>query len=143
MVRTRADRALQICDFGLARGLQAPASTSDGSARQMTEYVVTRWYRAPELMLAFDSYGAAGTQRRARAPFARTHAAHLRDLAAGPRAVDLWSVGCILGEMLLRRPVFPGRDCTYWATRSTLAWHGMAQLTGPALLSAQPAPLQI
>lgn len=47
----------------------------------MTEYVVTRWYRAPELLLSCDHYTAA---------------------------IDMWSVGCILAELLGRRPLFPG-----------------------------------
>lgn len=50
----------------------------------LTSYVATRWYRAPELLLSFDCYTAA---------------------------VDMWSVGCILAEMLTGRPLFPGRDC--------------------------------
>lgn len=49
----------------------------------MTEYVVTRWYRAPELLLSCESYSAA---------------------------IDMWSVGCILAELLGRRPLFPGKD---------------------------------
>jgi serine/threonine protein kinase len=49
----------------------------------MTDYVATRWYRAPELLLAFDEYGTS---------------------------VDVWSVGCILGELLKRRPILPGTD---------------------------------
>ena len=49
----------------------------------MTEYVVTRWYRAPELLLSCDHYTAA---------------------------IDVWSVGCILAELLLRKPIFPGKD---------------------------------
>ncbi len=47
----------------------------------MTEYVVTRWYRAPELLLSCEHYTAA---------------------------IDMWSVGCILAELLGRRPLFPG-----------------------------------
>jgi serine/threonine protein kinase len=47
-----ADCELKICDFGLSRGFdQRP----DGRGTQMTEYVATRWYRAPEIMLAFRS----------------------------------------------------------------------------------------
>lgn len=66
---------LKICDFGLAR---------TGSEREfMTEYVVTRWYRAPELLLSCTEYTAA---------------------------IDVWSVGCIFGELLGRRPLFPGKD---------------------------------
>ncbi|KAI4376147.1 hypothetical protein MLD38_013938 [Melastoma candidum] len=49
----------------------------------MTEYVVTRWYRAPELLLNCSEYTAA---------------------------IDMWSVGCILGEIVTREPLFPGKD---------------------------------
>lgn len=49
----------------------------------MTEYVVTRWYRAPELLLAGDEYSAA---------------------------IDMWSAGCLLVELYSRRPIFPGKD---------------------------------
>ena len=51
-----ADCALRICDFGLARGC---AETPEGNAGFMTEYVATRWYRAPEIMLSFQSYTKA------------------------------------------------------------------------------------
>ncbi|KAL7998732.1 putative protein kinase [Plasmopara halstedii] len=50
----------------------------------MTEYVVTRWYRPPEIMLA-----PTGVYNE---------------------AVDMWSIGCIFGELLNRRPLFPGTD---------------------------------
>lgn len=66
---------LKICDFGLAR----PTSEND----IMTEYVVTRWYRAPELLLNSTDYTAA---------------------------IDVWSVGCIFMELMNRKPLFPGRD---------------------------------
>lgn len=68
---------LKICDFGLAR-------TSSGRSEFMTEYVVTRWYRAPELLLCCDTYGAS---------------------------IDVWSVGCIFAELLGRKPIFPGTEC--------------------------------
>lgn len=56
----------------------------------MTEHVVTRWYRPPELMLCPDGlYGYA---------------------------VDLWSVGCIFAELLGRHPLFPGKVCTFRGT---------------------------
>ena len=48
-----ADCELKICDFGLSRGFDA---TPDEYATQMTEYVATRWYRAPEIMLTFKEY---------------------------------------------------------------------------------------
>ncbi|XWS74225.1 hypothetical protein CRYUN_Cryun02cG0197600 [Craigia yunnanensis] len=66
---------LKICDFGLAR------TTSETDF--MTEYVVTRWYRAPELLLNCSEYTAA---------------------------IDIWSVGCILMEIIGRVPLFPGKD---------------------------------
>lgn len=66
---------LKICDFGLAR--------TSTERNFMTEYVVTRWYRAPELLLSCEHYTAA---------------------------IDMWSVGCILAELLGRRPLFPGKD---------------------------------
>lgn len=70
---------LKICDFGLARSV----ASSEDNFGFMTEYVATRWYRAPEIMLTFQEYTTA---------------------------IDVWSVGCILAEMLSGRPLFPGRD---------------------------------
>ncbi|CAG8525567.1 11424_t:CDS:10 [Diversispora eburnea] len=75
-----ADCELKICDFGLARGFSEDPAANSGF---MTEYVATRWYRAPEIMLSFQSY---------------------------TKAIDLWSVGCILAELLGGRPLFKGRD---------------------------------
>ncbi|XP_059386406.1 mitogen-activated protein kinase 7-like [Carassius carassius] len=72
---------LKIGDFGMARGLSAAYSQESRSF--MTEYVATRWYRAPELMLSLYHYSLA---------------------------IDLWSVGCIFGEMLGRRQMFPGKN---------------------------------
>ena len=45
-----ADCELKICDFGLARGFE---SRPEANQTHLTEYVATRWYRAPEIMLAF------------------------------------------------------------------------------------------
>jgi p38 MAP kinase len=64
---------LKVCDFGLARVTES----------QMTGYVSTRYYRAPEIMLTWQKYD---------------------------EAVDIWSAGCILAEMLEGRPLFPGKD---------------------------------
>ncbi|KAJ9051426.1 mitogen activated protein kinase 2 [Entomophthora muscae] len=74
-----ADCELKICDFGLARGLSMEQETGG----VMTEYVATRWYRAPEIMLSSQSY---------------------------TKAIDIWSVGCIFAEMMGGRPLFKGRD---------------------------------
>merc|ERR1719265_2776503 len=68
------DCSLCVADFGLARGRSS-------EEEQLTEYVVTRWYRAPELMLLPSGYY---------------------------EAVDLWSVGCIHVELVTRKPLFPG-----------------------------------
>ncbi|KAF4119996.1 hypothetical protein GMORB2_3407 [Geosmithia morbida] len=75
-----ADCELKIADFGLARGFSIDPDVNSG---YMTEYVATRWYRAPEIMLSFQSY---------------------------TKAIDVWSVGCILAELLGGRPFFKGRD---------------------------------
>lgn len=79
-----ADCELKICDFGLARGFETdPQLAQAANAGFMTEYVATRWYRAPEIMLSFQNYTTA---------------------------IDLWSVGCILAELFGGRPIFKGRD---------------------------------
>lgn len=75
-----ADCELKICDFGLSRGFDA---RPDEYASHLTEYVATRWYRAPEIMLAFRRYNTA---------------------------IDVWSIGCILAELLLGKPLFKGKD---------------------------------
>ena len=75
-----ANCELKIGDFGMARGL---ASTPDEHKMFMTEYVATRWYRAPELMLSLSHYTTA---------------------------IDIWSVGCIFGEMIARKQLFPGTN---------------------------------
>ncbi|KAG2157844.1 kinase-like protein [Suillus bovinus] len=71
-----SDCELKICDFGLSRGF---GSAPDEQVGHLTEYVATRWYRAPEIMLAFRGY---------------------------TRAIDVWSIGCIFAELMLGRPLF-------------------------------------
>ncbi|MGH0173179.1 UNVERIFIED_CONTAM: hypothetical protein FKN15_064832 [Acipenser sinensis] len=65
---------LKILDFGLARHAES----------EMTGYVVTRWYRAPEIILNWMHY---------------------------TQTVDMWSVGCILAELITGHVLFPGKDC--------------------------------
>lgn len=72
---------LKICDFGLARGISSRYFHSRTSP--ITNYVATRWYRAPELLLAHKSYG---------------------------KSVDLWAMGCIFAELYGRRPLLMGKD---------------------------------
>ncbi|XP_061379039.1 cyclin-dependent kinase-like 1 [Danaus plexippus] len=65
---------VKLCDLGFARALAAPGEP-------YTEYVATRWYRAPELLVAEHRYGAE---------------------------VDIWAIGCLFAEMLTGEPLFPG-----------------------------------
>ena len=87
------DCKLRITDFGLARERpigrmhEDPDSSIDDP---MTEHVVTRWYRACELMLLPDGLYTY--------------------------AVDMWACGCILGEMLGRKPMFPGKNFVHQLT---------------------------
>mmetsp|Transcript_62258 Transcript_62258/g.148585 ORF Transcript_62258/g.148585 Transcript_62258/m.148585 type:complete len:411 (+) Transcript_62258:101-1333(+) len=71
---------LRICDFGLAR-----VKFKDESflLSPMTEYVCTRWYRAPEVLCGWMYY---------------------------TEAIDVWSIGCIFAEMLTRKALFPGNN---------------------------------
>ncbi|XP_078233808.1 cyclin-dependent kinase-like 2 isoform X4 [Pogona vitticeps] len=65
---------IKLCDFGFARTLAAPGEA-------YTDYVATRWYRAPELLVGDIKYG---------------------------KAVDVWAIGCLVTEMLTGEPLFPG-----------------------------------
>lgn len=68
-----SDCLLKVGDFGLARSIDRD--------NVLTDYVATRWYRAPEILLGSQQYTAG---------------------------VDMWSVGCILGELIGGKPMFPG-----------------------------------
>merc|ERR1712172_234329 len=72
-IAVNEDCELRILDFGLARPTE----------NEMTGYVATRWYRAPEIMLNWMHYH---------------------------QTVDIWSVGCIMAEMLTGKTLFPGTD---------------------------------
>ena len=73
LVNSKCD--LKICDFGLARIQE--------ENEFLSEYVTTRWYRAPEVLLGVGKYGPA---------------------------MDMWSVGCIFYELIMRKPLFPGKS---------------------------------
>ena len=68
---------LKLCDFGFARLI------SGSSKERLTDYVATRWYRAPELLLTQGEYGPE---------------------------VDYWAIGCIMGELVDGNPLFPGEN---------------------------------
>lgn len=72
---------MKVADFGLARSLLQKTDAESQTNPILTDYVATRWYRAPEILLGSTKYG---------------------------KAVDMWSLGCIFGEMLGGKPVFPG-----------------------------------
>lgn len=67
-------KVLKLCDFGFARVMARPSE-------DLTDYVATRWYRAPELLLGSTNYGFG---------------------------VDMWAIGCIMGEISDGQPLFPG-----------------------------------
>lgn len=67
---------VKVCDFGFARTVPAKGAI-------LTDYVATRWYRAPELLLGLNNYG---------------------------KEIDLWAIGCLMGELIDSQPMFPGKD---------------------------------
>ncbi len=125
--RDHADGAgiLKLCDFGLARTVAdagsaagAPGCACEGA---FTPKVVTLWYRAPEILLGSPVYGAP---------------------------VDVWSAGCILGELLLGRPLMPGPSeprqlelmCALLGTPSARIWPAFAELPAAAKLKLPDQP---
>ena len=75
---------VRICDFGLARSIEPETENSEPgvlNADSLTDYVATRWYRSPELILSSSQYGGG---------------------------VDIWAIGCIAAEMILGSPLFIG-----------------------------------
>ncbi|CAM8902996.1 unnamed protein product [Rhodiola kirilowii] len=82
-ILANADCKLKICDFGLAR----VAFNDTPTAIFWTDYVATRWYRAPELCGSFFSKYTP--------------------------AIDIWSIGCIFAELLTGKPLFPGKNVVH------------------------------
>ncbi|KAH9507240.1 Cyclin-dependent kinase-like 1 [Bulinus truncatus] len=67
---------VKLCDFGFARVLTGPGG-------EYTDYVATRWYRAPELLVGDTQYGPP---------------------------VDVWAIGCVFAELLTGQAIWPGRS---------------------------------
>ncbi|KAJ6337177.1 hypothetical protein OIU76_006950 [Salix suchowensis] len=82
-ILANANCKLKICDFGLAR----VAFNDTPSTVFWTDYVATRWYRAPELCGSFFSKYTP--------------------------AIDIWSIGCIFAEVLMGKPLFPGKNVVH------------------------------
>ncbi|GAB2278064.1 Mitogen-activated protein kinase 19 [Dionaea muscipula] len=82
-ILVNANCKLKICDFGLAR----VAFNDTPSTILWTDYVATRWYRAPELCGSFFSKYTP--------------------------AIDIWSIGCIFAEVLMGKPLFPGKSVVH------------------------------
>ena len=72
---------LKMADFGLARSVKGAQSAQENGA--LTDYVATRWYRAPEILLGSTSY---------------------------TKAVDMWALGCIVAEMFIGKPLLQGKS---------------------------------
>lgn len=69
------DCVVKLCDFGFARSLVA--------GQQLTDYVATRWYRAPELLVGDTNYS---------------------------QPVDVWAIGCVIAELIRGEPLWPGKS---------------------------------
>uniref|UniRef100_A0A914VIF1 Cyclin-dependent kinase 7 n=1 Tax=Plectus sambesii TaxID=2011161 RepID=A0A914VIF1_9BILA len=103
---------IKLADFGLARFFGSPNHT-------YTHQVVTRWYRAPELLLGARYYGTG---------------------------VDIWAIGCIIAELLLRVAIFRGESdldqlvkiCQVLGTPTDNEWPGMSKL--PDYVGVKPMP---
>ena len=72
----------KLGDFGLARSLvQLERDSAANKQQVLTDYIATRWYRPPEIVTGSTYYS---------------------------RGVDMWGIGCVIGEMLTGKPLLPG-----------------------------------
>ncbi|CAL6062020.1 Kinase [Hexamita inflata] len=80
-IQKQPAKVVKLCDFGFARHVNAPGAAKDYQPQDLTDYVATRWYRAPELLLNATDYNAS---------------------------VDVWAIALIIVEMITSQPLFPG-----------------------------------
>jgi len=76
------DFTIKLADFGLARSVKTNAWERD-QQRPLTNKVITLWYRPPELLMGSTNYTSS---------------------------IDMWSAGCILAELIIGRPILPGKS---------------------------------
>mmetsp|Transcript_26656 Transcript_26656/g.67792 ORF Transcript_26656/g.67792 Transcript_26656/m.67792 type:complete len:389 (+) Transcript_26656:140-1306(+) len=112
-----SDCLMKVADFGLARSLRPTDAQQQVvdmvGPPPLTDYVATRWYRAPEILLGSSRYTFG---------------------------VDMWSVGCILGEMILGKPIFPGSS-TMNQLEKIMGMTGMPDAASIARVSQYAASL--
>lgn len=81
---------IKLADFGMARSVGNPPP------QNLTQLVVTLWYRAPELLLGAQTYD---------------------------NAVDMWSLGCIFGELLTNEPLLQGKNEVEQLSKVSAPWN--------------------
>lgn len=96
-VLVNEDCLSKICDFGLIRSVD----DEEDLPPVLTDYIATRWYRAPEILLGSKKYS---------------------------KAADVWSFGCMIGEIIRGKPMFPGHSTLNQIER-------VMQWTGPPTIS--------
>ncbi len=104
---------LKLCDFGFARKIKLDKKNNNQDS--MTDYVATRWYRAPEILLGSTRYGVQA---------------------------DMWSMGCIFGELLGGKPMFPGTS-TLSQINKVLEVTGMPSREDIESINSELAPTMI
>jgi len=72
---------VKLIDFGLVRSLDGINDVKNPSL--LTDYVATRWFRSPEVLLNSRQYSFG---------------------------IDMWALGCIIAEMYMDKPLFPGNS---------------------------------
>ncbi|AYU84039.1 Protein kinase domain family protein [Leishmania donovani] len=77
-----SDCSIKLGDFGLARTFRS-GFDNEQEFLDLTDYIATRWYRSPEILVKSRAYSTA---------------------------MDMWAIGCVIGEMLLGHPLFEGRN---------------------------------